>query len=71
MEIWGRRCERCLKQAPGDSDLAVDGDAPEWGSLICGKNIAKKKGKKLRYKGLIVVISGIDSLEVEPISWLL
>ena len=35
------------------------------------KNIENKKGKKLCYKGLIVVISGIDSLEVEPIAWLL
>ena len=40
--------------------------------LTCGeKNIEKQKGKKLRYKGLIVVISGIDSLEVEPVARLL
>ena len=29
------------------------------------------KRKKLRYKGLIVVVSGIDSLEVEPVAWIL
>ena len=33
--------------------------------------LKNKKGKKLCNKGLIVVISGIDSLEVEPIAWLL
>ena len=65
MEIWARRCERCLKQATADFDLVVDGAAPKWGSLICDKNIAKqKREKKLCYKGLIVVISGTDSLEV-------
>ena len=34
--------------------------------LNCGekKMLKNKKGKKLSYKGLIVVISGIDSLEV-------
>ena len=31
----------------------------------------KKRKKKLSYKGLIVVILGIDSLEVEPVAWLL
>ena len=35
------------------------------------KNVEKQKWKKLRYKGLIVVISGIDSLEVEPVAQLL
>ena len=36
------------------------------------KNVEKhEREKKLRYKGLIVVISSIDSLEVEPIAWLL
>ena len=33
--------------------------------------LKNKREKKLNYKGLIVVISGIDSLEVEPIAWLL
>ena len=37
----------------------------------CGKNIAKQKRKKIRYKGLIVVILGIDYLEVELVVWLL
>ena len=41
------------------------------GFLICGKNVAKQKGRKLRYKGLIVVVLGIGSLEVEPVAWLL
>ena len=53
--------------SPDDFGLAADGVAPEWGSLICGKNITKEKRKKLCYKGLIVVVSGIDSLEVEPV----
>ena len=36
------------------------------------KNVVKqKRKKKLRYKGLIVVLSGIDSLEVEPIAQIL
>ena len=36
------------------------------------KNVEKQeREKKLRYKGLIVVISDIDSLEVEPVAWLL
>ena len=35
------------------------------------KTLKNKKGKKLRYKGLIVVILGIGSLEVEPIAQLL
>ena len=39
--------------------------------LICGKIVVKQKRKKLRYKGLIVVVSGIDSLEVEPVTLLL
>ena len=39
--------------------------------MTCGKKVAKQKEKKLRYKGLIVVISGIESLEVELIAWLL
>ena len=34
------------------------------------KNVEKKR-KKLLYKRLIVVVSGIDSLEVEPVTWLL
>ena len=67
MEIWDQRCERFLELVSGDFGLAADGAAPTWGSLICGKNIAKKKGEKLHYKGLIVVISGIESLDVEPI----
>ena len=37
--------------------------------MICGKNVAKEKRKKLFYKGLIVVVLGIDSLEAEPIAW--
>ena len=28
-----------------DSELVANGAAPKWGSFICGKNIAKKKGK--------------------------
>ena len=36
--------------------------------MTCGKNIAKQKRKKLRYKGLIVVISGIEYLEVDPVA---
>ena len=71
IEIWARRCEGCLKQVSGDFGLAANGASPKGGSLICDKNIAKQKGKKIRYKGLIVVISGINSLEVEPIAWLL
>ena len=71
MEVGAWRCERCLEPVPGDFGLAANGAAPEWGSFICGKNIAKQKGKKICYKGLIVVISGIDSLEVEPIVRLL
>ena len=41
--------------------------------LTCGekKMLKNKKGKKLSYKGLIVVISGIDSLEVELVARLL
>ena len=39
--------------------------------LICGKNVAKQKGRKLHYKGLIVEVLGIGSLKVEPIVWLL
>ena len=40
--------------------------------LTCAKkHLKNKKGKKLRYKGLIVVILGIDSLEVEPVAQLL
>ena len=36
------------------------------------KNVEKnKKGKKLRYKGLMVVILGIGSLEVEPVAQIL
>ena len=71
MEIWARRCERCLEHASSDSEPAADGSALEWGSLICGKNIAKQKGKKLCYKGLIVVVLGIESLDVDPIAQLL
>ena len=41
------------------------------GFLICGKKIAKQKGRKIRYKGLIVVILGIESLEVDPVTWFL
>ena len=72
MEIWDQRCERCLEQALGDSELVANGVAPKWrGFLICGKNVAKQKGRKLRYKGLIVVVLGIGSLEVEFVVWLL
>ena len=72
MEIWAWRCERCIEQVLTDFVLATNGVAPKWGYLICGKNIVKqKKGKKLRYKGLIVVISGIYSLEVEPVARIL
>ena len=41
--------------------------------LPCGekKMLKNKKGKKLCYKGLILVILGIESLEVEPVAWLL
>ena len=40
--------------------------------LNCGKKSLKtRKGKKLRYKGLMVVISGMDSLEVELVVRLL
>ena len=39
--------------------------------LTCGKNVEKQKRKILRYKGLIVVISAINSLEVEPVVQLL
>ena len=46
MEIWSQRCERCLEQALGDSDLAADGASPEWGSLICAENVAKQKREK-------------------------
>ena len=46
IEIWARRYEGCLEQVPGDFELAANDVAPEWGSLICGKNVAKqKKGK--------------------------
>ena len=41
------------------------------GPINCGKNVAKQKRKKLCYKGLIVVILGIDSLEVELVARLL
>ena len=33
--------------------------------------MVRRKKKKLHYKGLIVVISGIESLEVEPITGVL
>ena len=40
--------------------------------MACGEKMLKnKKRKKLCYKGLIVVISGIDSLEVDPVARLL
>ena len=39
--------------------------------MTCGKNVAKQKRKKVHYKGLIVVILGIESLEVEPVACLL
>ena len=69
MEISDQRCERCLEQALGDSELVANGVAPKWrGFLICGKNVAKQKGRKLRYKGLIVVVSDINYLEVEPVT---
>ena len=64
-------CERCFEQALGEFGLVVDGADPKWGSLICGKNITKQKGRKLRYKGVIVEVLGIGSLEVEPITQLL
>ena len=57
-----------LNRFQGDFELAANGTSPEWGSLISGKNVAKQKREKLHYKGLIVVISGIDSPEVEPIA---
>ena len=41
------------------------------GFLICGKNVTKQKGRKLRYKGLIVVVLGIGPLEVDLIARLL
>ena len=66
-EIWARRCERCLEQVPSDFWLAFDDASFD----LCWKMLKNKKGKKLRYKGLIVVVSGIESLEVEPIAWLL
>ena len=66
MEIWAQRCERSLKLVPGDFGLVADGAALD----LCWKTL-KKKGKKLRYKGLIGVISGMDSLEVEPVVQLL
>ena len=34
------------------------------------KILQKKTGKKLHYKGLIMVVLGIEYLEVEPITWL-
>ena len=46
IEIWAQRCEGCLKQVSGDFELAANGAAPEWGSLICGKNVTKQKRKK-------------------------
>ena len=39
--------------------------------MTCDKNITKQKRKKLHYKGLIVVILGIESLEVELVVQLL
>ena len=71
IEIWARRCEGCLEQVLGDFELEANGAAPEWGLWFVVKMLQNKKGKKLRYKGLIVVILSIGSLEVEPIAWLL
>ena len=45
-----------------DFGVATDGVSPD----LCEKTLINKKGKKLHYKGLIVVILGIHSLEVEP-----
>ena len=44
---------------------------PNGGLGFVVKTFRNKKGKKLRYKGLIVVISGINSLEVELVAWLI
>ena len=66
IKIWAQSCERCLEQVPGDFGLATN-----CAALTCGKKIEKQKRRKLRYKGLIVVISNIDSLEVEPVARLL
>ena len=46
MEIWAQKCERCLKQVPGESNLAADGVAPEWGSFVVVKTLQNKKGEK-------------------------
>ena len=67
MEIWDWRCEKCLELVPSDFVSGADGVAPDF----WWKTLKNKKKKKLRYKGLIVVISSIDSLEVEPVAWFL
>ena len=45
MEIRVWRCERCFEQVSGDFEVAANGVAPKGGSLICGKNVAKKREK--------------------------
>ena len=67
MEIWARRCERHLELFPGDFGLAANGAAPD----LWWKNVEKQNGRKLHYKGLIVVVLGIGSLEVELVAQLL
>ena len=47
----------------------------EWKLMVLlltwGEKMLKNKMEKLHYKGIIVVIVGIDSLEVDPVAWLL
>ena len=42
MEIWARRCERCLKTVLGDFRLEANGVALDWGKTI------EKQEKKMK-----------------------